>query len=215
MKKLNPIQFILNQNFEDEGELWFEADNRSLRAREDRIPEYDEWASTLINAIRIQDAFPYLLGDWVNIGQSAYGEKYTQAMTLFPGYSPSTFRNYASIMGRVKWEQRNFSPHISFSHHQAVAKFHKKPDLQVEWLERAEQDYLSVQEFKRLINPSEETGGDAFLDRMELTRAGTANLIELAPNPEIRAIVHTASDTLSDAETAYRDYKSEEELEAV
>ena len=210
--KTHPIQLLLNQNFKSESALWFAADNRSLRAN--RVPEFDEWSPALGNAILMQDAFPYLLGDWINIGHAAYGERYSQAMEVFPGYSPRTLINYASITRRVKWEQRNYAPHISFSHHQAVAKFHKKPDLQTEWLDRAEKDNLTVAELKALINPSEETGGDAWLDRMELVRAGTANLIELSPTPGIADYCHIVSGTLGDAETAYKDYKSEQELEA-
>jgi len=72
------------------------------------------------------------LGDLLNYGEAAYGEKYSQAIDA-TGLSYSTLANVASVAKRVPISRRRED--LTFGHHEAVAKL--EPQQQVDWLEHA------------------------------------------------------------------------------
>ena len=58
------------------------------------------------------------VGDWMNHGERAYGEKYSQAIES-TGYDYGTVSNAAWVANRIESSRRHES--LAFSHHQAVA----------------------------------------------------------------------------------------------
>lgn len=102
---------------------------------------YEEWLNYGKSLSRQYSRCQFQVGDWINIGESLFGEKYAQALDDLM-FAYGTLRNYASICARIPLEVRN--PKLKF--HQAK---HVAP------LERHEQ--------KRLLDTAAEynmTGDD-------------------------------------------------------
>lgn len=81
-------------------------------------PTYEDWSKVFGGLTRIHGGIQWLLGDMLAIGESRFGEKYTQAVDA-TGYSLQTLMNMASVAGRIKLPFRNAN--LSFTHHAAVA----------------------------------------------------------------------------------------------
>jgi hypothetical protein len=81
----------------------------------------------------------WMLADWINFGERAYGEKYAQAVEV-TNLRPETLMNYASVARKVPRERRRVE--LPFGVHAEVASL--EPSEQVEWLEKA-----VVNEWKR------------------------------------------------------------------
>jgi len=75
------------------------------------------------------------LGDWVNFGETVYGEKYAQALED-TGMEYKSLANCARVSKRVAPATRRGLP-LSWSHHEEVAVFEDAP-TQTIWLRRAE-----------------------------------------------------------------------------
>lgn len=79
------------------------------------------------------------IGDWLRYGNARFGERYTRAAKI-TGYDPQTLMNMAYTASRVEISRRR--ENLSWSHHVEVAAL--EPADQERWLERAEQERLSV-----------------------------------------------------------------------
>jgi hypothetical protein len=95
--------------------------------------DYDEWAALLRSTARMGRSWQLWIGDQLNYGEHAYGEKYTQAASE-TGLDEATLMNCASVAGRVQRESRRGN--LSFTHHRAVAAL--PPTKQKELLALAE-----------------------------------------------------------------------------
>jgi hypothetical protein len=131
--------------------ILFTSDNDNIRLVRngliiaDNTP-YDDWHNYGVALQFIATSIQFALGDWLNFGEWRYGEKYTQAIIDTP-YTYGTLRNYAYVAGKVTLSHR--SDNLSFAHHQEVAKLSE--DEQLQWLDKAELDCLSVRQLRETI----------------------------------------------------------------
>ena len=89
---------------------------------------YEDWEVVGQRLRMFEGAVQWCIGDWLNYGERAYGEKYAQAVDV-SGRKYQTVANEAWVAGRVELSRRRES--LSWSHHAEVAS-----------LERDEQDSL-------------------------------------------------------------------------
>lgn len=125
--------------------------------------EYDDWEA-LGGILQQMDAcLPWWIGDWLNFGEYAYGEAYTQALEI-TGKPIGVLQNYKWVAGKIAPESRR--QWLSWSHHRAVATF--PSEIQEKWLDRADIHEWSVVELQReiqqenmsLLPPDVMTNGD-------------------------------------------------------
>jgi len=107
---------------------------------------YMEWEDIGINLARAKETVKFMLGDWLNYGENAYGEKYAQAIDNVT-YDYAYLRNIAYVCRNVEMSRRRDS--LSFSHHTEVA--HLDPDLQDLWLQTAEDQGLNSKVLRQAI----------------------------------------------------------------
>ena len=114
---------------------------------------FDEWLRFGRTLQTAEGAVQWWIGDYLNAGERAYGEKYAQAVDE---RRADTWRHYAWISNRVEICTRVHN--LSWAHHREVAAL--EPAEQAEWLGRAEAESWSqrelnkaVQEAKRLPTP--------------------------------------------------------------
>lgn len=118
------------------------------------------------------------LGDWVNYGEHAYGEKYAQAI-MESGRAYQTLANLAWITSKIEPERRR--PHLSIAHHSAVAAL-PPPDADA-LLDMAEMENASSNELRRLVQNRKirDQGKDPDVERAK--RALDAAMIALTNVP--------------------------------
>lgn len=107
---------------------------------------FDEWQDFGQGLQRVEGAIQWWIGDWINYGERAYGEKYAQAIEATE-LAYDTLRQYAWVASNVQMLFRNNK--LSWTHHYAVAKC--EPDEQRYWLDRAEKEGWSVAELRRMM----------------------------------------------------------------
>lgn len=90
---------------------------------------YEEWERVGGVLGRIGRAHQWWVGDWLNYGERAYGEKYAQAMDTL-GLEYSTVSDYAWVARAVTPSVRTET--LSWSHHKQVASL--SADEQAQWL---------------------------------------------------------------------------------
>jgi N6-adenosine-specific RNA methylase IME4 len=93
---------------------------------------------------RIGRAHQWWIGDWLNYGERAYGEKYAQAMDA-TGLEYGTVANCAYVAGRIELSRRRES--LTFAHHQELAPLELTE--QDAWMERAELEALTRNDLRR------------------------------------------------------------------
>lgn len=84
-------------------------------------------------------AVSWWIGDWVNYGNTRFGEKYSRAARI-TGYDVQSLMNMAYVAARFSCARRRET--LSWSHHAEVAGL--EADAQEMWLSRAEKTRLSV-----------------------------------------------------------------------
>jgi N6-adenosine-specific RNA methylase IME4 len=109
-------------------------------------PTIAEWEQCGDVLRRIEGAVQFWIGDWVNYGEKAYGEKYTDAERV-TGLDQSTLRTYAYVAGNVKLSLR--SDNVPFSIHREVAPL--PPKKQAAILARAAEEGLTVTQVKEIV----------------------------------------------------------------
>lgn len=86
----------------------------------DGNPAYDEWESAIDRLRRIEGAVQWWIGDALNYGEHAYGEKYSQALN---SSEEKTWQQYAWLAKRFPTSTRG---EVSWSHHREVASLPDK-----------------------------------------------------------------------------------------
>jgi hypothetical protein len=79
------------------------------------------------------------IGDWLTYGNHVFGERYARASRI-TGYDAQTLMNMTYVASRFDASRRRGK--LSWSHHAEIAAM--EPEEQDHWLERAEQDRMSV-----------------------------------------------------------------------
>lgn len=112
------------------------------------------WAEIGVSLCSMGEATMWWLGDWLNYGNSKYGEKYKEALSFFGkevlgdrGYSYQTLRDSAYVASRVQLSWRH--DNLSFEHHKVVAPY--EPKDQKKWLKHASENDLSAKELRAAI----------------------------------------------------------------
>lgn len=92
---------------------------------------YDEWLDLMRTLVRLETAFQFAIGDALIYGETAYGEKYSQAMD-------ATGLSYQSLANMV-WVAKHVPMHnriqdVSWTHHRAVASIEQTDQkAMLEW----------------------------------------------------------------------------------
>jgi N6-adenosine-specific RNA methylase IME4 len=107
---------------------------------------FDDWQRVGETLGRIGRAHQWWIGDWLNYGEAAYGEKYAQAINE-TGYEYQTVADIAWTSKAVEVSRRRES--LSFSHHREVAPL--PPREQTDWLDKAERFGWSKAELRKQI----------------------------------------------------------------
>jgi hypothetical protein len=108
---------------------------------------FDEWDALGQKLAPIGKSIGFILGDWINYGETAYGDKYKEALET-TGIPYQTLANYAYVARKVNFSCRQ--ENLGFEHHAVVAKL--KPDEQEHWLEMSKDHALSVRRLRKSIN---------------------------------------------------------------
>lgn len=109
--------------------------------------DYETYESIGAMFAHLDDKLLWLMGDWLNYGEHAYGQKYAQAAELL-AKDPQQLANIASVAHRVKPRQR--SKVLKFWVHEPIAKL-SAPE-QRKWIRQAEQEHLSRSRLRQLVN---------------------------------------------------------------
>lgn len=126
----------------------FEATPVGLVVNGDEAP-YEVWEAYGGALRRVGGAIHWVIGDWLNYGERAYGEKYSQALDD-TGLEYQALANDKWVSGQVEFSLRK--ENLTWSHHMAIAPL--EPDEQVYWLIKAETENLSVQKLRQEIRES-------------------------------------------------------------
>lgn len=109
---------------------------------------FEQWDSLGRELAPMAKSIGFIVGDWINYGMSRYGEKYQEAVEV-TGLSVETLKQYSYVARRIKKCDRSHA--LDWTHHLVVAKV-KEPEMQRDWLKKAEANKLSVSRLRKSIN---------------------------------------------------------------
>lgn len=92
-------------------------------------PTIEEWAALAKPLMNAGRSFGFIIGDWLNYGEKAYGKKYAEVVEK-TGMDYQTLRDWKWVAGAVELSCRQ--DNLSFEHHKAVAGL--EPPEQKKWL---------------------------------------------------------------------------------
>ena len=107
---------------------------------------FGDWAEIGSNLGVLARANQWMIGDWLNYGERAYGEKYTEAIEV-TRYELATLENLAWVAGHVEPSRRREV--LSWSHHSEIAQL--GPADQDRWLDSAEANGWSKAQLRKQI----------------------------------------------------------------
>lgn len=108
---------------------------------------YEEWERIGFDLFRIQGAWQWWVGDWINYGEKKYGETHKAAIEV-TGKTYGSVRNVASIANCFELSRRR--DNLSWSHHAEVAGL--EVEEQDRLLDRAEQDGWSRNKLREEVS---------------------------------------------------------------
>jgi hypothetical protein len=171
---------------------------------------FEDWRGVGCQIARISNGSSWWLGDWVNYGERAYGERYRSALDVTQ-LDYQTLRNYAWVARRFEASRRR--ERLSFQHHAEVAALPEADqDL---WLDRTERAGWSRNELRRRLraeqHPALPTGdGERATLRVPLTADRERRWREAAATAEKELIdwLMTTADQAADATLSARTLSS-------
>ncbi len=83
---------------------------------------YEEWESVGAELFKVEAAWQWWVGDWINYGEKKYGQTYEQALAL-TDKSYSTLSHAKSVANEFESCRRR---QLSWSHHEAVQGLDKE-----------------------------------------------------------------------------------------
>ncbi len=117
------------------------------------VPQEDlgqaEWLSTGRRLGTIGRCSQWWIGDWIRYGTARWGEKYAEAARV-TGYDVASLRNMAWVAAQFELSLR--SDKLSWSHHVLLAPL--DAGEQRSWIERAEEERLSVADLRLELRAS-------------------------------------------------------------
>lgn len=108
---------------------------------------FDEWQQIGGQLQQAERAVLWWLGDWLNYGERAYGEMYSQALEETE-YAEKTLRNAKYVAGAVELSRRRDT--LAWGIHAEIASL--PPDQQDATLAEAERESLTVREVRERVN---------------------------------------------------------------
>lgn len=90
---------------------------------------FEEWVEQGLRLRNMAKVLPFLIGDWLNYGETKWGERYSQALDHFDGLTPRTLMQYSYVARQIKPNNRFEA--LSFRHHDAVASLSAKMQRQL------------------------------------------------------------------------------------
>lgn len=108
-----------------------------------------EWTSVGTALSRVERAYRWWVGDWLNYGAAEYGEMYAEALAT-TGLEYSSLNQCKIVAGAIEFMRRRTN--LSWSHHYEVSALEQSE--QDEWLERAEVQGWTVKELRAWIKGS-------------------------------------------------------------
>lgn len=138
---------------------------------------FDEWDTLGQKLAPVANSIRFIVGDWINYGQSRWGEKYEEALKR-TGLAYSTLSGYAYVARKVDFCLRK--QNLDYCLHETVAKL-KTDEEKQHWLDIAAKHELSVRRLRKSINfgrlaTDEEVEGDP-ADRGYVTYLALLNRI--------------------------------------
>lgn len=115
-------------------------------------PTVDEWLAYGARIRKVDKAIQWVIGDWLNYGEAAYGEAYSQAFTMWPDVDYGRLRDYKWVSKAIPMSFRN--DNLSWTHHRIVAKM--APKSAGRWLRLADDVGMSAAKLREEIAPKEE-----------------------------------------------------------
>jgi hypothetical protein len=117
------------------------------------VPQGDlgqtEWLATGRRLGAIGRCSQWWIGDWVRYGNARWGEKYAEAARV-TGYDVASLRNMAWVASQFDLSLR--SDKLTWSHHVLLAPL--EPEAQRRWLDRANDERLSVADLRLELRAS-------------------------------------------------------------
>lgn len=111
-----------------------------------RTLTFAEWREAGDQLLRVGRAWQWWVGDWILYGESAYEDRYADVLEQ-TGYEYATISHVISVARRVDASRRR--EELSWSHHAEVAPL--DPEQQVEWLQRAVDEDLTLARFRTVL----------------------------------------------------------------
>jgi hypothetical protein len=109
---------------------------------------WERWTEIGATLQQMERSVQWWIGDWLNYGERAYGEKYAQAIET-TGMKCQTLMNCAYVASKIDLPARVDS--LSWTHHREVAAL--EPAEQVEWLAKAEAEHMTSRELHEAVRP--------------------------------------------------------------
>lgn len=145
-----PDNFIVPSDHHARQELaeqnWWMPTDRGMELV--RPPTWDEWEEGIGSLAMLHHNLPKIIGDYVNIGEDTFGERYAQAIDVFGEYAYGTIANYASICRSVPYDVRH--PELTMAHYKAVRTLSTQE--QIEWQDRAVENNWNTHELWEQIH---------------------------------------------------------------
>jgi hypothetical protein len=113
-----------------------------------------EWKRVGHGLMRAKKGLQFAIGDWLNYGEAAYGDKYNDALEIFGieangeyGYEEQSLRIFAHVAARVKKFTR--VNNLDWRHHFVVAKLEEED--QAHWLGEAQKNKWSSRKLMAML----------------------------------------------------------------
>jgi hypothetical protein len=111
----------------------------------------DHWVEAGRVFGRAYSGVRWWVGDWLTFGETAFGDRVKELTESGVGVSYEALANWAYVARNVDLSFRN--ENLTFTHHMAVAPL--APDLQRDWLDRAERESWTVAKLRAAIAASD------------------------------------------------------------
>ena len=108
---------------------------------------YEVWEAYGGALRRVESSLQWVIGDWLVYGEDAYGEKYAQATSMWPGRTIERLKRYAWASECIPQCLRK--QNLSWSHHLEVGNL-KTADQKM-WLDKAEIKGWTTRELRKKI----------------------------------------------------------------
>lgn len=130
---------------------WVKVTDVSLVIEKENLG-FDEWAEVMGELFKRDKKRQWLIGDGLNIGESEFGDTYTQVVDPTEEAEKDeegveTYRQYQQVACRIDAGSR--LPNVSWGHHQAIA--YLEPDRRNYWLGRLATEKISRYDLRRAV----------------------------------------------------------------